>query len=402
MLSRQHTHMNYHGTWVHAGNYGRILLVGDIFVNSIIPSLQRECEWPIDAVYADSVQRLRELAEKQMQRFSYALVLICEGGLDGSASAILPSLRGRYAKSRYILLTAPPAWLKSAKYRQAEPNDETANAQCRKVATEHQLPCMDLEALALQYGLQSQDSACYPRRYLVHQELCRFHFSKIRKIRKADATENGRRGLVLRFLAIKIAETIKKCIGSPGHIPVLWDNLQAHEKSPFLLIGDSNMRLIRSNNQDLRKSSDIFSSSADLLEKSTQEQIMLALKPHHKVIGICYGTHHLSEHYSDAFENELRELFLKLGQDSRKLVAINVLARATEHSPYRPDEALNRTIRTLNLRFEKLAKELNIPYLDAYALMEGKTFEDKVHYEYKDYTGLSAQVYHALTQQIKN
>lgn len=69
--------MNYHGTWVHAGNYSRILLVGDIFANSIVATLQRECPSPVDVVYADTADELLELALVQMERLSYSLVILC-------------------------------------------------------------------------------------------------------------------------------------------------------------------------------------------------------------------------------------------------------------------------------------------------------------------------------------
>lgn len=58
--------MNYHGTWIHEGNYGRILLAGDIFANSMVTGLQREIDRPVDVVYADTAEKLLELATSQM------------------------------------------------------------------------------------------------------------------------------------------------------------------------------------------------------------------------------------------------------------------------------------------------------------------------------------------------
>ena len=394
--------MNYQGVWIHDGNYGRILLVGDIYMNSLVPYLQKECNLPVDVVYAGDLETLRKLVWAQMKRFSYKLVIIGEGDIGGSAASLLPELRGAYARTLYILATTPPAWLKSAKYRNEETDTELFNQQCREMAQQLQIPCIDHDTITRRYGLESEASATYPRRFFSRLEFRRFHFSKIKKIRKEDATPGGRGRLTMRFFAFRVMEQIKQLLGKKPEGEVLWDNLQAHEEAPFLLIGDSNIRRIRSMNRELRSLSDALSMSADVLSDATRAQIASILKPHHKVVGICYGSHHLSAHYSAAFENQLRALFTELSKDGRKVVAINVIQRATPQKPHIPDAKINQVIQSLNTRFESVAREFGIPCIDAYTLMNGKTYEDKVHYIMPDYVDLSAVVLEHMKGSMTN
>lgn len=385
--------MNYQGVWIHSGNYGRILLVGDIYVNSIVSSLQKECTLPVDAVYANDLDTLEKRAQLQMQQFSYRLVIICEGDIDGgSASSLLPKLRGAYARSQYMLLTAPPAWLKKEKYRRSSATTAQYNQQCREMADRMQVPCIDQEAIAHQFRLESESSATYPKTFFTRVELKRLHFSKARKIRKADSEPGGRIQLTMRFFAFQIADGISQLIGKKATGEILWDNLQTDDNAPFLLIGDSNIRRIRSGNRELRNLSNALSMSADVASEMSLAQITSILTPQHKVIGVCIGTHHLSEHYSEAFENRIRALFNILGANGRKVVVINILQRATEKKPHVPDTGINKIIQSLNNRVEAVAREFGFRHVDAYSIMNGKTFEDKVHYMYDDYTELSSMV----------
>lgn len=384
--------MNYQGVWIHDGNYGRILLVGDIYMNTLVPYLQKECNLPVDVVYAGDLETLRKLMWEQMQRFSYKLVIIGEGDIGNSAATLLPELRGAYARTQYMLATSPPDWLKSSKYRNKKSDTKLFDQQCREMAQQLQIPCIDHDTIARQYGLESETSATYPRLFFSRLEFKRFHFSKIKKIRKEDETPGGRGNLTMRFLAFQIMEQIRKLLGKKTEGEVLWDNLQAHEDAPFLLIGDSNMRRIRSMNQELRSLSDVLSMSADVLSDATRAIINGILKPHHKVVGICYGTHHLSPYYSTAFETQLRTLFTELSKDGRKVVAINTIQRATPRKPHVPDAGINQVIQSLNTRFESVAQVFGIPCVDAYTLMNGKTHEDKVHYIMPDYVDLSSIV----------
>lgn len=155
--------MNYHGTWINAGNYGRILLVGDIFTNSIVAPLQRECPCPVDVVYADTVNELLELAQIQMARLSYSLVILCAGDIIGAGipEEFLSDLRGTHAKTAFALATTPPDWLKSDKYRKNTNNSCELNNQYRQCAAALGLPCLDYEAIARQYNLQEEKSATY-------------------------------------------------------------------------------------------------------------------------------------------------------------------------------------------------------------------------------------------------
>lgn len=385
--------MNYQGVWIHSGNYGRILLVGDIYVNSIVSSLQKECTLPVDAVYANDLDTLEKRAQLQMQQFSYRLVIICEGDIDGgSASSLLPKLRGAYARSQYMLLTAPPAWLKKEKYRRSSATTAQYNQQCREMADRMQVPCIDQEAIAHQFRLESEPSATYPKTFFTRVEFKRLHFSKARKIRKADSEPGGRIQLTMRFFAFQIADGISQLIGKKATGEILWDNLQTDDNAPFLLIGDSNIRRIRSGNRELRNLSNALSMSADVASETSLAQITSILTPQHKVIGVCIGTHHLSEHYSEAFENRIRALFNTLGANGRKVVVINILQRATEKKPHVPDTGINKIIQSLNNRVEAVAREFGFRHVDAYSIMNGKTFEDKVHYMYDDYAELSSMV----------
>lgn len=385
--------MNYQGVWIHSGNYGRILLVGDIYVNSIVSSLQKECTLPVDAVYANDLDTLEKRAQLQMQQFSYRLVIICEGDIDGgSASSLLPKLRGAYARSQYMLLTAPPAWLKKEKYRRSSATTAQYNQQCREMADRMQVPCIDQEAIAHQFRLESESSATYPKTFFTRVELKRLHFSKARKIRKTDSEPGGRLQLTMRFFAFQIADGISQLIGKKATGEILWDNLQTDDNAPFLLIGDSNIRRIRSGNRELRNLSNALSMSADVASETSLAQITSILTPQHKVIGVCIGTHHLSENYSEAFENRIRALFNTLGANGRKVVVINILQRATEKKPHVPDTGINKIIQSLNNRVEAVAREFGFRHVDAYSIMNGKTFEDKVHYMYDDYAELSSMV----------
>lgn len=386
--------MNYHGTWVHAGNYSRILLVGDIFTNSIVAPLQRECPSPVDVVYADTADELLELALVQMERLSYSLVILCAGDIIGAGipEEFLSDLRGTHARTAFALATTPPDWLKSDKYRKNTNNSSELNKQYRQCAAALGLPCLDYGAIAQQYNLQDEKSATYPAKFFQRTELMRFHFSKIKKIRKEGATPAGRARLTMRFLAFKTAAFIKEVMNGFPQGDVLWNNFQTAENSPYLLIGDSNMRRIRSMNKELRDKSDIYSTSEDLLSDTALENIRRCIKPHHRAVAISYGTHHLSACYSGQFEQRVRRLFQTCQNRIPVVIAINVTQRATESKPYRPDVELNKTIEELNTRFESVAGECGIPCIDAYALMASCTFEDKVHYRYEDYTELSAQV----------
>ncbi len=393
--------MNYQGVWIHSGNYGRILLVGDIYVNSIVSSLQKECTLPVDAVYANDLDTLEKRAQLQMQQFSYRLVIICEGDIDGgSASSLLPKLRGAYARSQYMLLTAPPAWLKKEKYRRSSATTAQYNQQCREMADRMQVPCIDQEAIAHQFRLESESSATYPKTFFTRVELKRLHFSKARKIRKADSEPGGRIQLTMRFFAFQIADGISQLIGKKATGEILWDNLQTDDNAPFLLIGDSNIRRIRSGNRELRNLSNALSMSADVASETSLAQITSILTPQHKVIGVCIGTHHLSEHYSEAFENRIRALFNTLGANGRKVVVINILQRATEKKPHVPDTGINKIIQSLNNRVEAVAREFGFRHVDAYSIMNGKTFEDKVHYMYDDYAELSSLVLRHLNDAL--
>lgn len=386
--------MNYHGTRIHAGNYSRILLVGDIFTNSIVAPLQRECPSPIDVVYADTADELLELAQIQMARLSYSLVILCAGDIIGAGipEEFLSDLRGTHAKTAFALATTPPDWLKSDKYRKNTNNSCELNNQYRQCAAALGLPCLDYEAIARQYNLQEEKSATYPAQFFQRTELKRFHFSKIKKIKKEGATPAGRARLTMRFLAFKTAAFIQELMNGFPQGDVLWNNFQAEKNTPFLLIGDSNMRRIRSMNKELRSKSDVYSTSEDLLSDTALDNVRRCIKPHHQAVAISYGTHHLSACYSEQFEQRLRRLFQTCQNSIARVIAINVTQRATESKPYRPNDKLNKIIEELNSRFESVASECGIPCIDAYALMASCTFEDKVHYRYEDYTELSAQV----------
>lgn len=386
--------MNYHGTWIHAGNYSRILLVGDIFTNSIVTALQRRCPHPVDVVYADTADELLELAQIQMARLSYSLVILCSGDIIGAGipEEILSDLRGTHAKTVFVLATSPPDWLRSDKYRKNTNNSCELNKQYRQCAAAHGLPCLDYEAIAQRYNLQEEKSATYPAQFFQRTELKRFHFSKIKKIKKEGATPAGRAKLTIRFLAFKTADFIRELMNGFPQGDVLWNNFQAEDNSPYLLIGDSNMRRIRSMNKELRSKSDIYSTSEDLLSDTALENIRRCIKPHHRAVAISYGTHHLSACYSGQFEQRLCRLFQTSQNSFTVVIAINVTQRATESKLYRPNDKLNKIIEELNSRFESVASECGIPCIDAYALMASCTFEDKVHYRHEDYTELSAQV----------
>ena len=383
--------MNYHGTWIHAGNYGRILLVGDIFANSMVAGLQREIDRPVDVVYADTAGKLIELATSQMERLSYGMVIIVAGDISGDAAPgkMLAHLRGRNAKTSFALATTPPAWLKSAKYRNGTDKSAQLNEQYRQCAAEQNLPCLDYNAIAQQYHLQSPEEATWPVRFFSGLELKRFHFSKIKKVKREGGTPEGRARLTMRFLAYKTAEFIKEQLGNAPQGDVLWNNFQAEEGAPYLLVGDSNMRRIRSMNKELRSKSDIYSTSEGLLSDAALENIRRSIKPHHQAIAISYGTHHLSAFYSEHFEQQCRKLFTALKARHLAVVTINVTQRATEHKPYRSDAAQNEIIAELNKRFDAVAREHDIPCIDAYSLMAAGQFEDKVHYRFEDYTELA-------------
>lgn len=383
--------MNYHGTWIHAGNYGRILLVGDIFANSMVAGLQREIDRPVDVVYADTAEKLLELAFFQMERLSYGLVIIAAGDINSATTPgnLLEPLRGRFAKARFALATASPGWLKSAKYRKIAENSSEINDQYRQYAAKHNLPCLDYDSIALHHHLQSPEEATYPIRFFSKLELKRFHFSKIKKVKREGSTPEGRSRLTMRFLAFKTAEFIKNQLKELPQGDVLWENFQEQEAAPYLLVGDSNMRRIRSMNKELRSKSDIYSSSEDLLSDTTREKILRCIKPQHKAVAISYGVHHLSTHYSEQFEQQFHKLFTALKNLHLEVVAINVTQRATEHKPHRPDETQNKIIAALNKRFEAVAREHDIPCIDAYSIMAEGQFEDKVHYRFEDYTELA-------------
>ena len=395
--------MNYHGTWIHEGNYGRILLAGDIFANSMVTGLQREIDRPVDVVYADTAEKLLELATSQMESLSYSMVIIIAGNISGDTTPgkILEHLRGRHAKTTFALATTPPGWLKSAKYRNDTGISAQLNEQYRQCAAEQNLPCLDYDAIGQQYHLQSPEEATRPVRFFSGLELRRFHFSKIKKVKREGGTPEGRARLTMRFLAYKTAEFIKEQLGKAPQGDVLWNNFQAEENTPFLLIGDSNMRRIRSMNKELRSKSDIYSTSEDLLSDTALDNVRRCIKPHHQAVAISYGTHHLSACYSEQYDQRLRRLFQTCQNSSTVVIAINVTQRATESKPYRPNVKLNKIIEELNTRFESVARECGIPCIDAYAQMASCTFEDKVHYRYEDYTELSARVLQHMQNGLK-
>lgn len=142
-------------------------------------------------------------------------------------------------------------------------------------------------------------------------------------------------------------------------------------------------------NKALRAQSDIFTCSSNILAEGRLKEVLSMVKPHHKAILFSLGTHHLSDNYSGYFEERLRTIFSALQKMGKKLVLINLPARATERRPYVQNVTENKLIQSLNKRMEAVAAEFNLPCINMYQLMQHATFEDSVHYTYDAYTEVS-------------
>lgn len=378
------------------GSSPRILLVGDIFMYEARLALEPILAEAIDSIAGNTplVTRLNHLY-RILNRHQYDTVVLGESRHQGKIDATcLPALQKQYPRTRFLLATAPPAYMLSARYRTPCTGQQKRHATVLAQAKEMGIPCISFDACCCQAGIQHPLAAW-----------CTHASHALQNLIRKEKWPLGR-DFVRQQLIGSLRDQLETCSGIhpvPPHqvlcnrnSNIAWVNRIHMGNAPILCLGDSNMYRFRLAHPWLASHSDLHSSTLNTLSDEAEEEISRALRPSHHSIILSLGVHHLEEATRPDFEQRCTNLLQRLKSKGRHLILVATSPCMRENDLSQPDEMRNELICQQNQRLEQIARQQHLLFADLYSIMSKGRHMDPVHFSRRSYRPAAALLVHLL------